>query len=56
MSAESNVPEYVSSPKLRLELTPRSANFMPCRACGEGALGYDANLGCSRCRVCGSTE
>lgn len=34
----------------------RSASYLPCTSCGEGAIVWDAELEASRCSACGERD
>jgi ribosomal protein S27E len=49
MSVRGNANETVST-----TTTYRTASYMPCEDCGEGALVWDENARMSKCNCCGT--
>ncbi|MFB6142901.1 MAG: hypothetical protein ABEJ30_06115 [Halorientalis sp.] len=56
MSVDETPVDPVSTATDSGPLALRSANYMPCRHCEEGALVYDPELEASRCRACGELD
>lgn len=47
----------IARPATTDDPTPRrSASYLGCRECGEGAIVWDADAGQSRCRCCGALD
>jgi len=57
MSMSTTDSSTIARPATTDDTTPRrSASYLGCRECGEGAIVWDADAGQSRCRCCGALD